>query len=91
MHLCGSINDLYDAFEAGKGANPGLVPVVKFTGCQTMKDAKGMNYKPNFVIEKWVARPAELDGAPQQVAANQSAPQPTPAPAPVAAASVSEF
>jgi len=89
MHLCGSVNDLYDAFEKDKGAHQGHVPVVKFTGCQTMKDAKGMNYKPSFVIEKWVPRPAELDAAPvAQAQSNQNTPQAAPV---VAVASVSEF
>jgi hypothetical protein len=85
MHICGAINDLYTAYEAQAAANPGKVPVVKFTGVTTMKDAKGMNYKPNFVIEKFVDRPAELDAAP--VSSNQSAPQA----APVQQAAVNEF
>jgi len=61
MHLCNSVNDLYEAFESGKQA--GKVPVVKFTGASSMKDKMGTNYKPNFSIEKWVDRPAELDAA----------------------------
>lgn len=85
MHVCASINDLYVAFEAEKDANQGKVPVVKFTGTTPMKDKQGTNYKPNFVIEKWVARPAELDAAPVAQQANNNV-----APAPVVAA-VSEF
>jgi hypothetical protein len=69
MHLRSSINDLYNSFEDQKSANAGLVPVVKFTGCQTMKDKMGTNYKPTFVIEKFVARPAELDAEPAKASA----------------------
>jgi len=88
MHLCAAISDLHTQYEAQRGANPGMLPVVKYTGSVPMKDKMGTNYKPNFVIEKWVARPAELsDGTP--VAANQSAPVAA-APAPQVA-SVSEF
>jgi len=86
MHICNAINDLYTVYEAQVAANAGLVPVVKFTGVSTMKDPKGVNYKPNFVVEKWIARPAELDAAPAAVqTANANA-----APAPVAAV-VNEF
>lgn len=82
MHICNSINDLYEAFEKSK--EPGKVPVVKFTGTSAMKDKQGTNYKPNFSIEKWIDRPAELDAvsAPAQSTPQASAP---------AASSVSEF
>lgn len=73
MHLCGAVNDLYTAYEAQKSANPGKVAVVKFSGATTMKDTKGMNYKPNFSIEKFVDRPTELDAQP--VAVNSQAEQ----------------
>ncbi len=88
MHICNSINELYESYEIGKVQNPNMLPVVKFTGTTPMKDKHGTNYKPIFVIEKWIARPPELLSdqapAPQQQAA-------TPAPAPVAASSSSEF
>lgn len=61
LHLCTSITELYSAYEAQAAANPGLVPVVKYTGATVMKDKMGNNYKPNFVIEKWTQRPVELD------------------------------
>ncbi len=84
MHICGAINDLYTAYEAQASANAGKIAVVKFTGVTTMKDAKGMNYKPVFVLEKFIDRPADFDAP---AASNQSAPA-----APIAAkASVSEF
>jgi len=76
MHLCNSINDLYESFEAAK--QPGKVPVVKFSGTSAMKDKQGTNYKPNFSIEKWVDRPAELDvaNAPQTQSASSAASPP---------------
>lgn len=87
MHLCAAINDLYTQYESAKGANAGNLPVVKYTGSTAQKDKMGTNYKPNFVIEKWIARPAEFDGTngnqalhtivtstPQQVAATIAAP-----------------
>lgn len=87
MHLCNAINDLYVAYEAAPESKKDMLPVVKYTGSTPMKDKMGTNYKPNFVIEKWVTRPAELDGKgsndQNKVAADAS-------PAPVAA-SVSEF
>jgi hypothetical protein len=86
MHICNAINELYEAYEAGLAANPGMVPVVKYNGTSAMKDKHGTNYKPNFSIEKWVARPAAFE--------SDAAPAPQAAPAPVAApvaSSVSEF
>lgn len=90
MHLCNSINDLYESFEKQKGATAGLMPVVKFTGITSMKDAKGTNYKPTFVIEKWIAAPGEFTQDATPATQAQSAPAPTPVAAP-AASSVSEF
>lgn len=73
MHLNNSINELYDSFEASK--QEGKVPVVKFLGTTAMKDKQGTNYKPNFDIEKWVERPAELQQSEtQQVQAAASKP-----------------
>lgn len=71
MHLNNSINDLYEDYESKR--EEGKVPVVKFTGTTAMKDKQGTNYKPNFQIEKWVDRPAELGE-------EQSKPQSKPAP-----------
>lgn len=80
MHLNNAVNDLYVSYEAAPEAKQGLLPVVKFTGATPMKDKMGTNYKPNFVIEKWVPRPAEFDASNDEAPA-QAAP----------AASVSEF
>ena len=91
MHLCSAINDLYTIYEEQRGANAGMLPVVKYTGSSPMKDKMGTNYRPNFIIEKWVPRPAELDS--EQDAPAQPAPQPAQPvqPQPVAASGGSEF
>jgi hypothetical protein len=81
MHLNNAISDLFNTYEAAPEGKQGLLPVVKCTGTTPMKDKQGTNYRPVFVIEKWVSRPAELDAQP--VAASQ--------PAPVAASAESEF
>lgn len=86
MHLCASINDLYVAYEADKAKNAGKLPVVKYTGATPMKDKMGTNYKPNFVIDKWVARPVEFDEGGEKAA--PVAPPPAPV---VQQSSVSEF
>lgn len=90
MHLNNAINALYDAYEAGKAANPGMLPVVACSGTEPMKDKHGTNYKPLMSIVKWVARPVELDSGAVSAPATQ-APQPVPQPAPAPAASISEF
>jgi len=61
MHACAAMNDLYTQYEAAANANVGKVAVVKCTGATPMKDKMGTNYRPVFTIEKWVARPVELD------------------------------
>lgn len=85
MHLCAAINDLYTAFEAEKSANAGKVPVIKYDGSTAMKDKHGTNYKPKFILEKWVNRPPELDATPAQASAPAAQAQAAPV------ASASEF
>ena len=46
MHLCNAIDDAYKAYEAGKGANPGKVPVFVCTGITPSRDKFGQNFKP---------------------------------------------
>jgi hypothetical protein len=88
MHLCGAINDLYTAYEAGIDSNKGKVPVVEYVGCTPMKDKMGINYRPDLKLVKWVDRPAELNDGEEEVAI---APAPKPAPAAPPASSASEF
>jgi hypothetical protein len=83
------INALFTQYEAAPESKQGLLPVVAFKQANPVTGKHGTNYSPVFVIEKWVARPAELTGASAPVAANQSAPVAA-ASAPQVA-SVSEF
>jgi len=88
---------LYDLYEAGLPANPGLLPVVKLASTiARVSQGKGAggepvsstNYEPVWQIVKWVPRPAELQpGYVQQQAHQQTATPPPPqqaAPAPPA-------
>lgn len=77
------MNDLHDAFLAGKADNPGKVPVVEITGSDRIQietKAQGTQTfrSPKWSIAGWVDRPAGLD-------APQSAPEPAAVAAPVAA------
>lgn len=58
--LANVVKNLYAAFEAGKGANPGKVPVVECKGASAEKGKFGTNYAPNLSITKWVDRPEDL-------------------------------
>jgi hypothetical protein len=53
-----AMNDLHTDWEAGAGANPGKVPVVKCVAVHPVTNKHGTNYKPQFKIIKWVDRPA---------------------------------
>lgn len=59
-HLSNSIREVYAAYEAGRAANPGKLPVLSCTGTETMRDRYGVNYKPTFAIVQWAERPADL-------------------------------
>jgi hypothetical protein len=104
IHLSNAIKDLYAQYEAGKGSNPGKLPVVTCSGSQPMRDRYGTNYRPTLTIAQWVDRPADLPSispveaadirqgstiAPAKVAALH-APPPAPKPAGTAPAE-SEF
>lgn len=75
-----AMDKLHTAYEAGKGANAGKLPVVSMTGSTPIvssgKGQTSTNYSPDFVITKWVSRPAELGGT----AAHTPAPPPPPPP-----------
>ncbi len=106
-----AVDVLHSAFEAAPERVQGLVPVVILAGTTavTTRTPQGSstNYAPEFRIEKWVPRPAELEptaagGAAAPAAsppatsvppapAQQAAPVPPP-PAPATpAAHVTEF
>jgi hypothetical protein len=60
LHISGAIRDIYAEYDAGKGSNPGKLPVIACKSSQAMKDRHGTNYRPTFTIVEWVDRPAEL-------------------------------
>ena len=69
---------LYKAWEAGKAANAGMMPVIEITG--TTRTEAGWRV-PNWSIVKWVPAPGFMTGAPTEPAAEQAVPAATPAPA----------
>lgn len=75
-----AMNSLYDAWEAGKGANSGKVPVVKCASVSPITNKHGTNYAPKLEIVSWADRPKEISGA--STSAPAPAPTPEPAPAP---------
>ena len=77
------MNDLHDAYLAGKADNPGKVPVIEITGSDRIQietKAQGTQTfrSPKWSISGWVDRPAGLDKA-------EAAPEPAAVAAPVAA------
>lgn len=84
INTCSAIGELHAQFDAAPESKQGKLPVVKVTGAEPIKGNFGTNYKPVFVIEKWIDRPAALS--------EQSNDTPAAAPAPVAQSSgLSEF
>ena len=65
-------------------ANPGKVPVLKFTGATPTSVGKGMTQVPNLVLEKWIDPPADFGIQGRAVASKPAAPAPSVA-APAAA------
>jgi hypothetical protein len=91
-----AMNDLHTAWEAGKAANAGKVPVVKSTGVIPITNKHGTNYKPQFEIVSWADRPAGLptpSSAPAAIASSPSSPPPPAAhtPPPTAVSDAVEF
>lgn len=76
------IDDLHTAYEAGKAANPGKLPIVVLQSTLPIKSGQGQktstNYQPVFEIQGWAPRPADLVFAPkgssQQVASPSTLP-----------------
>jgi hypothetical protein len=69
LSMNGEINKLYEAWEEGKDANPGMVPVMKCSGVTPIESKHGTNYAPNISLVKWTDRPDELHdtGTPKKV------------------------
>lgn len=65
----GAMEALHGLYEAGKAANPGLLPVVEMTSTSPVVSGKGerksTNYAPVFAIKSWVPRPADLTAQPR--------------------------
>jgi hypothetical protein len=75
------MNDLHDAYLAGKADNPGKVPVIEITGSDRIQietKAQGTQTfrSPKWSIAGWVDRPAGMDA--------QAAPEPAATVAPAA-------
>ncbi len=77
-NTCSALGELHSLYEAAPESKKGKLPVVKVTGVEPVKGNFGTNYKPIFVIEKWIDRPAAFDDEAEQ-------------PAPKQASAVSEF
>lgn len=58
------IDDLHTAYEAGKAANPGKLPIVVLETTMPITTGSGQhkstNYQPVFKITGWAPRPADL-------------------------------
>ncbi len=81
------VDDLHTAYEAGKAANPGKLPVVVLKSTIPITSGSGQkkstNYQPVFEISGWAPRPVDL----VHVAKSSGAPQTaSPSTAPAAAA-----
>jgi hypothetical protein len=72
-----SIEQMLNAYDAAPETRNGMLPVLKLTGTEKA-DNKG-NYRPIFIIEKWVPRPTQMGDAPATRAA--AAPPPAAKPA----------
>lgn len=76
INTCKAISDLYDLYTKSEESKKGMLPVVKVTGATPVKGNYGTNYAPQFVIEKYIPRPAEFDiqAEPAHQPAAQAAP-----------------
>ena len=92
--VLGAVDDLHTAYEAGKAANPGKLPLVALTGSKpivsTGKGQTSTNYAPIFEIQKWMDRPAELGGA-GAAAVEEKKPEPVKAALPEGDSGAEEF
>lgn len=61
--ICTPIGELYKLYSESAESKTGQLPVVSVKGANPVTGKHGTNYVPVFQIEKWVARPAELEGS----------------------------
>jgi hypothetical protein len=84
------VDDLHTAYEAGKAANPGKLPIVALQSTLPITSGSGTrkstNYQPVFEIQGWAPRPNDLVFAPKTATQQVASPSTAPA-APVAAPS----
>lgn len=85
INTCKALGELYDLYTKSDEGKKGMLPVVKVTGATPVKGNYGTNYAPQFVIEKYIPRPAEFD------ATNINTTAPQAAPASIPSTGVSEF
>ena len=69
-----AMNDLYDHWVAGAADNAGKLPVVKCVGVVPVTNKHGTNFRPQFEIVSWAARPEAFGGAPGAAPAEKAAP-----------------
>lgn len=78
------IDDLHTAYEAGKDANPGKLPIVVLQTTLPITSGSGQkkstNYQPVFEIQGWAPRPNDLVFSPKNAPAQQSVASPSTAP-----------
>ena len=78
--VLGAVDDLHNAYEAGKKENPGKLPLVALTGSKaivsTGKGQSSTNYAPIFEIQKWLDRPSDLGGAAGAEPVEEKKPEP---------------
>ncbi len=68
-----AMNTLHDHWLAGRGDNPGKLPVVKCVGIAPVIGSHGTNYQPQLEIVAWKDRPAEMSGTATKAEPKQEA------------------
>ncbi len=77
-------DELHTAYEAGKAANPGKLPVVILKSAQPVTTGQGMkkstNYQPVFEITGWAPRPNDLVFVSKAASSQKASTSPSTAP-----------
>jgi hypothetical protein len=75
-----SVDELHDAYLAGRDSHPAELPVVMIKEVVQVRTASSTNYRPIFRIARWGRRPAELavSPTPTRTTAKPSTPKPKP-------------
>lgn len=72
-----AVGALFVAWEE-HGSDPDALPIVKLDGTERRKTKHGPVYVPQFVIAKWIDRPAALEGAGETPDVEPAPAKPTP-------------